>query len=187
MAFLMDEFRIKESVILEATEEQKYVVKALRQLAKKLDIPSPRFRSLGGKAQFVEMSPKNWKEVSIPNELRKKAVVKVFNAVPQDFSDVNYGNVRKESITLTVPQWKQLLGYYGIEIPESVPEGYSILPAIDPDEYPNREHQGVEGPYRARNGAVVYYDSKEGKYYDPKSDMYISHEDWEVMDRRSGE
>jgi hypothetical protein len=178
---IFDVFRIKESVdeyIVEATQQQKGVVKALRQLARKLKIPSPRFRSLNGKAGFVEMSSN---EGEIPNKLREQIVTKVFRTVPMNFSDVDYGNVTKHSIGLTVGQWKQLLAYYGIEVPEPMMEGYRILPPIDRDRYQERE--GLEGPFRARNGKVVYYDPKEGKYYDPDSDWYISFEEWEEMDR----
>lgn len=60
-------------------------------------------------------------------------------------------------------------------------EGYKVLPSIDRDRYGERE--GLEGPFRARNGKVYYYDKKEGKNYDPDSDMYISHQDFETMDR----
>lgn len=62
-----------------------------------------------------------------------------------------------------------------------VTEGYKVLPGINRERYQERE--GLEGPFRARNGKVVYYDPKEGKYYDPDSDMYISFDDWEAMDR----
>lgn len=182
--FIMDKFRIRESTenkkkIVEATQDQKIIVKGLRALAKKLNIPSPRFRSLGGKAGYVEMSPKNWREESIPNELRKKAVVKVLNAVPLNFDNVSYGNVRAEYITLTVPQWALLLSYYGIDVPLS--EGYTILPDLDRERYRNREHEGLEGPFRAKNGKVVYYDPKEGAYYDPDSDIYLTYSEWESI------
>lgn len=180
---LFDVFRIKESteVVMEATSDQKAVVKGLRQLAKQLDIPKPRFRSLNGRAGFVEMAPKNWKEDVIPNGLREKIVTKIFRTVPQNFSDVNHGNVRKDGVALTAEQWKEVLYYYGIDLPEEVMEGFQVLPRIDTDRY--QERQGLEGPFRARNGKVVYYDPKEGKYYDPDSDFYISFDEWEEMDR----
>jgi hypothetical protein len=62
-----------------------------------------------------------------------------------------------------------------------VTEGYKVLPGIDRERY--QERQGLEGPFRARNGKVVYYDPKEGKYYDPDTDIYISFDEWEAMDR----
>lgn len=60
-------------------------------------------------------------------------------------------------------------------------EGYRILPSIDRNRY--QERDGLEGPFRAANGAVYYYDPREGKAYDPDSDMYISHDDFEQMDK----
>lgn len=49
---------------------------------------------------------------------------------------------------------------------------------INRDEYPNREHHGLEGPYMHRKtGEVVYYDRKEGEYYDSKSDLHKG-KDW---------
>lgn len=59
-------------------------------------------------------------------------------------------------------------------------EGYKVLPNIDRERY--QERDGLEGPFRAANGAVVYYDPHEGSYYDPDSDMYISYDDWKEMD-----
>lgn len=63
---------------------------------------------------------------------------------------------------------------------EDLQEGYKILPQIDKDKYP--EINGLEGPFRTLNGAVVYYDPKEGKYYDKDRDMYLSYEEFRQMD-----
>ena len=44
---------------------------------------------------------------------------------------------------------------------------------IDPKEYP--PIRGMEGPtYFHANDIVLYYDRREGRYYDPKSDMYTN-------------
>ena len=37
--------------------------------------------------------------------------------------------------------------------------------------------KGLEGPFYYPSGAVLYYDPKEGKYYDPTTDFYVEHED----------
>jgi hypothetical protein len=37
--------------------------------------------------------------------------------------------------------------------------------------------KGLEGPFHYPNGAVLYYDPKEGKYYDPTTDFYVSNEE----------
>ena len=65
--------------------------------------------------------------------------------------------------------------------PPTVDEGHITLPPIDTERY--GERPGLEGPFRARNGRVVYYDPIEGMYYDPDTDMYISNDDWEEMNR----
>jgi len=63
---------------------------------------------------------------------------------------------------------------------ESIQEGYKVLPSIDKDKYQARD--GLEGPFSTLSGKVVYYDPKEGKYYDPDTDMYISYEDFQKLD-----
>lgn len=64
-----------------------------------------------------------------------------------------------------------------------VEEGHRTLPPIDSERY--TERKGLEGPIRARNGKVVYYDPKEGQYYDPDTDIYISNDEWEGMNESS--
>jgi hypothetical protein len=46
---------------------------------------------------------------------------------------------------------------------------------FDKTEYP--PIRGMEGPFRYKSGAILYYDPKEGKYYDRGKDMYLSHKD----------
>ena len=33
--------------------------------------------------------------------------------------------------------------------------------------------KGLEGPFRYRNGRVLYYDPSEGEYWDPLTDFYV--------------
>ena len=61
-----------------------------------------------------------------------------------------------------------------------VGEGYTVTRGIDKERY--QERPGLEGPFSTRSGKVVYYDPKEGKYYDPETDFYIGHEDYAKMD-----
>ena len=44
--------------------------------------------------------------------------------------------------------------------------------------------KGLEGPLQYPSGAVLYYDHKEGKYYDPRTDFYVSHEDVAVLQQQ---
>ena len=62
----------------------------------------------------------------------------------------------------------------------AVSEGWSELPSINREKY--QERDGLEGPIMTRMGKVVYYDPKEGSYYDPDTDIYLSYEDWKELD-----
>ena len=55
--------------------------------------------------------------------------------------------------------------------------GYKILQSIDTKGYTPIE--GLEGPFMQSSGKVLYYDTKEGKYYDRDTDMYLEQEEWE--------
>jgi hypothetical protein len=60
--------------------------------------------------------------------------------------------------------------------------GKRVTP-IDRERFPNREKEGLEGPYRSKkSGQVYYYDKKAGKYYDPLSDMFMQVKD--VMEEK---
>lgn len=41
--------------------------------------------------------------------------------------------------------------------------------------------KGLEGPFSFINGMTLYYDPKEGQYYDPTTDFYIEHDDMAVI------
>jgi hypothetical protein len=36
---------------------------------------------------------------------------------------------------------------------------------------------GLEGPFHYHNGRVLYYDPKEGRYWDPRTDFYLEHDE----------
>lgn len=50
-----------------------------------------------------------------------------------------------------------------------------VVPGIDRERYTDLSHEGLEGPFRAKNGEVLYYDPKEGKYYNRDDDMYVDY------------
>jgi len=54
-------------------------------------------------------------------------------------------------------------------------EDYTTLPNIDKKKY--SEIPGLEGPFRLLSGKVIYYDPKEGKYYDRDSDIYMDYDE----------
>jgi hypothetical protein len=64
---------------------------------------------------------------------------------------------------------------------EVVEEGYYEMPPMDRERY--TDIPGLEGPFTTRSGKVVYYDPKEGKYYDRDSDMYLSYEEFKDYDQ----
>ena len=59
-------------------------------------------------------------------------------------------------------------------------EGYKIMPPMDPK---YTERSGLEGPFTTLSGKVVYYDPKEGKYYDPDTDIYMSYDEFQNYDK----
>jgi hypothetical protein len=52
--------------------------------------------------------------------------------------------------------------------------GYKNLPELDAKWQPRK---GLEGPFVYPNGRVIYYDPKEGAYWDPTTDFYLSYEE----------
>ena len=61
-----------------------------------------------------------------------------------------------------------------------VEEGYYKLPDYDKDKYQQRD--GLEGPIPTKTGKVLYYDPKEGMYYDPDTDMFITYDEFRQYD-----
>ena len=49
--------------------------------------------------------------------------------------------------------------------------GYKVLNVVDREKWTKRK--GLEGPFFYENGLVLYYDPKEGKYWDPTTDFYV--------------
>jgi len=63
---------------------------------------------------------------------------------------------------------------------KNLQEGYKIMPPMDPK---YTERSGLEGPFTTLSGKVVYYDPKEGSYYDPDTDMYMSYDEFQNYDK----
>ena len=43
--------------------------------------------------------------------------------------------------------------------------------------------KGLEGPFVFVGGRVLYYDVKEGKYYDPTTDFYVEQEEMNLLNQ----
>ena len=56
---------------------------------------------------------------------------------------------------------------------------YKLIPSI-PEGF--EERSGLEGPFNF-NGRPLYYDAHEGLYYDPRTDFYVSHNEFEELCR----
>jgi hypothetical protein len=58
--------------------------------------------------------------------------------------------------------------------------GYRVLNTVDNmrDNYGPRK--GLEGPFNF-SGRVLYYDAREGQYYDPRTDFYVDQEEINVI------
>ncbi len=62
-----------------------------------------------------------------------------------------------------------------------------VVPNIDKEKYTDISDEGLEGPFRMKNGQVLYYDPKEGKYYNRDTDMYVDYDDYRAMNEDDNE
>ena len=56
--------------------------------------------------------------------------------------------------------------------------GYTVLCERDVKWQPRK---GLEGPFYYSNGRVLYYDIREGKYYDPRTDFYVEQDEMDEI------
>lgn len=54
--------------------------------------------------------------------------------------------------------------------------GYRVLGKTEDLLQGFEPRKGIEGPF-VFNGRVVYYDPREGRYWDPKTDFFLSHDE----------
>ena len=61
--------------------------------------------------------------------------------------------------------------------------GYRVMDTVDMmrDKYGPRK--GLEGPFNF-SGRVLYYDVKEGLYYDPTTDFYVFKEEMDIINNQ---
>ena len=61
--------------------------------------------------------------------------------------------------------------------------GYRVMDTVDRmrDNYGPRK--GLEGPFNF-SGRVLYYDPKEGSYYDPTTDFYVEQSEMDLINTR---
>ena len=60
--------------------------------------------------------------------------------------------------------------------------GYKVLSTMDRMRENYGPRKGLEGPFNFL-GRVLYYDPKEGKYYDPTTDFYVEQDEMDTLNR----
>ena len=55
--------------------------------------------------------------------------------------------------------------------------GYKVLGRTEELLQGYGPRRGLEGPFVFATGRVLYYDVKEGSYWDPKTDFYVPHDE----------
>ena len=61
--------------------------------------------------------------------------------------------------------------------------GYKVIAGKDEMDMMRMKYgprQGLEGPFNF-SGRVLYYDPKEGAYYDPSSDFYVEQSEMDLI------
>jgi hypothetical protein len=61
--------------------------------------------------------------------------------------------------------------------------GYRVLGKTEDLFRGYQARQGLEGPFLKGSNRVVYYDPKEGRYWDPKTDFYLEQDEVDQLDR----
>lgn len=61
--------------------------------------------------------------------------------------------------------------------------GYKVLNSVDRMREKYGPRPGLEGPFNF-NGRVLYYDNKEGLYYDPTTDFYVEQDEMDQIQQR---
>lgn len=62
--------------------------------------------------------------------------------------------------------------------------GYVILNIAPEFREKFTERKGLEGPFFYDGNTVLYYDQRAGQYYDPTTDLYLTYEEFKVIDDR---
>lgn len=123
---------------------------------------------------LAEITRRNKAKLDRENKERIERVLKNFDQMVADL-DRAYAHVDEE-VQLDEMSAKQ--HYNKMVAQGKVGRGGRLVTPIDRKRFPNREKEGLEGPFRSRkSGQVYYYDKKAGKYYDPLSDMFLQVKD----------
>lgn len=64
--------------------------------------------------------------------------------------------------------------------------GYKVIAGKDEMDMMRTRYsarKGLEGPFNF-SGQVLYYDPKEGQYYDPTTDFYVEQSEMDIINNR---
>jgi hypothetical protein len=61
--------------------------------------------------------------------------------------------------------------------------GYKVVDTMDMMRVKYGPRAGLEGPFNF-SGRVLYYDNKEGAYYDPTTDFYVEQAEMDLINDR---
>ena len=61
--------------------------------------------------------------------------------------------------------------------------GYRVMDTVDQMRTKYGPRPGLEGPFNF-SGRVLYYDVKEGLYYDPTTDFYVFKEEMDTINNQ---
>ena len=61
--------------------------------------------------------------------------------------------------------------------------GYRVLDTQDRMREKYGPRKGLEGPFNF-SGRVLYYDTREGSYYDPTTDFYVEQDEMDAINNR---
>jgi hypothetical protein len=61
--------------------------------------------------------------------------------------------------------------------------GYRVVDSTDIMREKYSARKGLEGPFNF-SGRVLYYDNKQGQYYDPATDFYVEQEEMDEINTR---
>ena len=64
--------------------------------------------------------------------------------------------------------------------------GYKVIAGKDEMDMMRMKYgprKGLEGPFNF-SGRVLYYDNKEGQYYDPTTDFYVEQSEMDMINNR---
>jgi len=61
--------------------------------------------------------------------------------------------------------------------------GYKVMGATEHVMQGYTKRKGLEGPFLKGGFRVVYYDPRAGRYWDPKTDFYLTDEEVSYLDQ----